>query len=135
MFLYFVCCKWYRDSNFWHENSNPGFGIKTFISEAFYCNKGKERNYYGDFLSTFHLLTDIQSQKFIDRITQLDVKSEIMTVSDENFISTFEHSSQFCDLLRLFPDITKPNILSITSAKENFIHYIVSKGQPVHSRE
>lgn len=87
------------------------------------------------FLSTFHLLTDIHSQKFIDRITQLDVKSEIMTVSDENFISTFEHSFQFCDLLRLFPDITKPNILSITSAKKNFIHYIVSKGQSVHSRE
>lgn len=29
----------------------------------------------------------------INRVTQLHVKSEIMTVPDKNFISTFDHSS------------------------------------------
>ena len=78
-------------------------------------------------------MIDIHKRQLIDGVTQLSVRSNIMTVSDEHSISTFDHASQFCDLLRLFPDITKPNIVNIPH-KHDAKHYITTKGQPVYSR-
>lgn len=56
-----------------------------------------------------------------------------MSVSDECRISTFDHASQFSDLLQLYPDITNPNILN-TSIEHDVKHYITTKGPPVHSK-
>lgn len=79
------------------------------------------------------MLIDIK-QKLIGGITKLYGKGEIMTVSDEHSISTFDHASQFCDLLRLYTDIRKPNFLVLLFVRQNVKDYIITKRQPVHSK-
>lgn len=120
----------------------PTYGIKTLTLDLglrrafqwpFIVAKVSKGIIGADFLHQFHLLIDIHKQKLIDGITQLSVKSEILTISDEYRISTFDRASQFSDLLNLYPDITKPNILN-KSVKHDVKHYIQTKGQPVHSR-
>ncbi|GBN66776.1 Transposon Ty3-I Gag-Pol polyprotein [Araneus ventricosus] len=120
----------------------PTYGVKTLtldlgLRRAFQWNfimaKVNRGIIVADFLNQFQLLIDIHSRKLIDGVTQLSIRSEIMTVSDYQCTSTLHNATQFCDLLRLFPDITKPNILN-TEIKHDVKHYITTNGQPVHSR-
>lgn len=57
-----------------------------------------------------------------------------MTVSNYQCINIVITATQFCDLLCLFSDITKPNILN-TEIKHDVKDCITTKGQPVHSRD
>lgn len=57
----------------------------------FIVAKVTKENIGADFLNKFYLLIVIHKQKLIGGVTLLNVKSEIMTIFDENY--TFDHAS------------------------------------------
>lgn len=84
-------------------------------------------------LNEFNLLIDIRNRRLIDGIIKLGVKSDIMTVTHENRISTVNKPLQFYDLLKLFANITKSNVLN-TAAAHEVNYYIETKRPPVYSK-
>lgn len=86
-----------------------------------------------DFLHKFQLLIDIHKKKLIDGVTSISVNSEIMSMTEEYSVSTLNNSIKFSELLREYPDITKPSLFT-KHVKHNVEHYIATKGQPVYSK-
>lgn len=114
---------------------NLDLGLRRQFQWPFIVAKVSRGIIGADFLNQFHLLIDIHNKKLIDGVTQLSVKGAIRSISDEHIISTLNNDlkSKFYDLLRPFPDLTKPYV-SNTSSKHDVKHYITTKGVPVHSR-
>ena len=86
-----------------------------------------------DFLDKFQLIIDIHRKSLIDGITKLCIKSELMSIGDENMVSTLSNAVKFLEILKSFPNITKPNIFN-KDVKHCVLHYISTKGPPVYSR-
>lgn len=86
-----------------------------------------------DFLNQFKLLVDIHNRRLIDGVTNLSVRSEVTSVDATLNISTTNNNSVFSDLLSMYPDITKPHLISKAS-KHDVRHYIETKSQPVFSK-
>ncbi|KFM77523.1 hypothetical protein X975_24810, partial [Stegodyphus mimosarum] len=85
------------------------------------------------FLNKFKLLVDIHNKKLIDGITNLSVRSNVITVFSHHAIRTLDKNSKYANLLQQYPDLTKPN-LSVSTFKHGVEHYITTRGQPVYTR-
>ncbi|UYV84107.1 hypothetical protein LAZ67_X001199 [Cordylochernes scorpioides] len=85
-----------------------------------------------DFLNNFKLILNINRRQLIDGITNLTIKGDICSISEETF-SSFRTTSNFSKLLANYPDITRPNV-GIMKANHDVKHFIITKGPPVFSR-
>ncbi|UYV64301.1 hypothetical protein LAZ67_3000207 [Cordylochernes scorpioides] len=85
-----------------------------------------------DFLNNFKLILDINRRQLIDGITNLTIKGDICSISEETF-SSYRTTSNFSKLLANYPDITRPNV-GIMKANHDVKHFIITKGPPVFSR-
>lgn len=83
-----------------------------------------------DFLAHYGLLPDLQKGQLIDSTTLLTFKGKITECGDPS-IKTISGSSPFHELLREFPEITRPEGAP-QQVKHNTKHYIItSPGPPV----
>ncbi|GFX54092.1 retrovirus-related Pol polyprotein from transposon opus [Trichonephila clavipes] len=72
-----------------------------------------ERGIIGaDFLQKFQLLIDLHNRKLIDGVTNLSIKGEVATIQENNDLSTVNRASKYFNLLKLYPDLTKPNLVN-----------------------
>ncbi|UYV70328.1 hypothetical protein LAZ67_7002533 [Cordylochernes scorpioides] len=85
-----------------------------------------------DFRNNFKLILDINRRQLIDGITNLTIKGDICSISEETF-SSYRTTSNFSKLLANYPDITRPNV-GIMKANHDVKHFIITKGPPVFSR-
>ncbi|GFW80283.1 transposon Ty3-I Gag-Pol polyprotein [Trichonephila clavipes] len=92
-----------------------------------------ERGIIGaDFLQKFQLLIDLHNRKLIDGVTNLSIKGEVATIQENNDLSTVNRASKYFNLLKLYPDLTKPNLVNRV-VKHEVKHHILTTGQPVYS--
>ncbi|XP_044586015.1 uncharacterized protein LOC123266050 [Cotesia glomerata] len=83
-----------------------------------------------DFLAHYGLLPDLQNSQLNDSTTLLTFKGKV-TECEEPSIKTISGSSMFHDLLREFPEITRPDGAP-RQVKHNTKHYILTTpGPPV----
>ncbi|GFW91745.1 hypothetical protein TNCV_4501641 [Trichonephila clavipes] len=93
-----------------------------------------ERGIIGaDFLQKFQLLIDLHNRKLIDGVTNLSIKGEVATIQENNDLSTVNRASKYFNLLKLYPDLTKPNLVNRV-VKHEVQHHILTTGQPVYSK-
>ncbi|GFU78609.1 transposon Ty3-I Gag-Pol polyprotein [Trichonephila clavipes] len=93
-----------------------------------------ERGIIGaDFLQKFQLLIDLHNRKLIDGVTNLSIKGEVATIQENNDLSTVNRASKYFNLLKLYPDLTKPNLVNRV-VKHEVKHHILTTGQPVYSK-
>ncbi|GFX98998.1 hypothetical protein TNCV_4301731 [Trichonephila clavipes] len=93
-----------------------------------------ERGIIGaDFLQKFQLLIDLHNRKLIDGVTNLSIKGEVATIHKKNDLSTVNRASKYFNLLKLYPDLTKPNLVNRV-VKHEVKHHILTTGQPVYSK-
>ncbi|UYV67658.1 hypothetical protein LAZ67_5001503 [Cordylochernes scorpioides] len=85
-----------------------------------------------DFLNNFKLILDINRRQLIDGITNLTIKGDICSISEETF-SSYRTTSNLSKLLANYPDIMRPNV-GIMKANHDVKHFIITKGPPVFSR-
>ncbi|GFX39237.1 transposon Ty3-I Gag-Pol polyprotein [Trichonephila clavipes] len=72
-----------------------------------------ERGIIGaDFLQKFQLLIDLHNRKLIDGVTNLSIKGEVATIQENNDLSTVNRASKYFNLLKSYPDLTKPNLVN-----------------------
>ncbi|GFW11543.1 hypothetical protein TNCV_3810621 [Trichonephila clavipes] len=58
------------------------------------------------------LLIDLHNRKLIDGVTNLSIKGEVATIQENNDLSTVNRASKYFNLLKLYPDLTKPNLVN-----------------------
>ncbi|GFV02191.1 retrovirus-related Pol polyprotein from transposon opus [Trichonephila clavipes] len=93
-----------------------------------------ERGIIGaDFLQKFQLLIDLHNRKLIDGVTNLSIKGEVATIQENNDLSTVNRASKYFNLLKSYPDLTKPNLVNRV-VKHGVKHHILTNGQPVYSK-
>ncbi|GFV80885.1 retrovirus-related Pol polyprotein from transposon opus [Trichonephila clavipes] len=93
-----------------------------------------ERGIIGaDFLQKFQLLIDLHNRKLIDGVTNLSIKGEVATIQENNDLSTVNRASKYFNLLKLYPDLTKPNLVNRV-VKHEVKHHVLTTGQPVYSK-
>ncbi|GFX64417.1 transposon Ty3-I Gag-Pol polyprotein [Trichonephila clavipes] len=78
------------------------------------------------------LLIDLHNRKLIDGVTNLSIKGEA-TIQENNDLSTVNRASKYFNLLKLYPDLTKPNLVNRV-VKHEVKHHILTTGQPVYSK-
>ncbi|GFS80566.1 hypothetical protein TNCV_3869981 [Trichonephila clavipes] len=72
-----------------------------------------ERGIIGaDFLQKFQLLIDLHNRKLIDGVTNLSIKGEVATIQENDDLSTVNRASKYFNLLKSYPDLTKPNLVN-----------------------
>ncbi|GFX92962.1 transposon Ty3-G Gag-Pol polyprotein [Trichonephila clavipes] len=86
-----------------------------------------------DFLQKFQLLIDLHNRKLIDGVTNLSIKGEVATIQESNDLSTVNRASKYFNLLKSYPDLTKPNLVNRV-VKHGVKHHILTTGQPVYSK-
>ncbi|GFV62150.1 transposon Ty3-I Gag-Pol polyprotein [Trichonephila clavipes] len=79
------------------------------------------------------LLIDLHNRKLIDGVTNLSIKGEVATIQENNDLSTVNRASKYFNLLKLYPDLTKPNLVNRV-VKHEVKHHILTTGQPVYSK-
>ncbi|GFU78403.1 transposon Ty3-G Gag-Pol polyprotein [Trichonephila clavipes] len=79
------------------------------------------------------LLIDLDNRKLIDGVTNLSIKGEVATIQENNDLSTVNRASKYFNLLKLYPDLTKPNLVNRV-VKHEVKHHILTTGQPVYSK-
>ncbi|GFW68388.1 transposon Ty3-I Gag-Pol polyprotein [Trichonephila clavipes] len=79
------------------------------------------------------LLIDLHSRKLIDGVTNLSIKGEVATIQENNDLSTVNRASKYFNLLNLYHDLTKPNLVNRV-VKHGVKHHILTTGQPVYSK-
>lgn len=122
--------------------------IKTFGEKSLTLDLGLRRVYRwifvkadvslpilgADFLGQFSLAVDVKHRRLIDLETTLSVSG--IRSSLESLSLTFgisEEQSVYHDLLRQYPNITRPAHKD-TPLKHDITHHIVTKGPPVYAR-
>lgn len=108
-------------------------GLRRPFQWPFILAKVSKGTLGADFLAKFQLVIGIYQKKLTDGVTNLCIKSEIMSITIDNVVSTLTNNIKFSEILKRFPNITKPNSLN-KNVKHNVQHYITTKGQPVYSR-
>ncbi|GFY20147.1 transposon Ty3-I Gag-Pol polyprotein [Trichonephila clavipes] len=58
---------------------------------------------------------------------------EVATIQENNDLSTVNRASKYFNLLKLYPDLTKPNLVNRV-VKHEVKHHILTTGQPVYSK-
>lgn len=86
-----------------------------------------------DFLNKFQLLVDVHNKRLIDDVTKLSSEGKVMSISEENVVSSMSQNTKFTDLLLQYPDIAKPNLVP-GEIKHDVKHYITTEGPPVFTR-
>lgn len=85
-----------------------------------------------DFMAYFNLLPDLSKGCLRCGITDICSVGNVRSIKEGTIIHTVDGSSQYHDLLKRFPGITRPPELTTSVAKHNTLHYIVTKpGPPV----
>ncbi|GFT06603.1 hypothetical protein TNCV_2855351 [Trichonephila clavipes] len=79
------------------------------------------------------LLIDLHNRKLIDGVTNLSIKGEVATIQENNDLSTVNRASKYFNLLKSYPDLTKPNLVNRV-VKHGVKHHILTTGQPVYSK-
>ncbi|GFT65820.1 transposon Ty3-I Gag-Pol polyprotein [Trichonephila clavipes] len=90
------------------------------------CSLGQKRK-------KFQLLIDLHNRKLIDGVTNLSIKGEVATIQENNDLSTVNRASKYFNLLKSYPDLTKPNLVNRV-VKHGVKHHILTTGQPVYSK-
>lgn len=87
-----------------------------------------------DFLSYYSLLVDCRHHKLIDGLTTLSIQVPHQKTQQVETIKAVSGNSRFHELLRLYPEITRPAGAS-SVPKHNTKHYIrVTPGPPISAR-
>lgn len=87
-----------------------------------------------DFLSHYNLLVDCRHHRLVDGITKLVVASTCCTKTEISTVKSIIGDTAYHELLRKFPDITKPSGI-LEPTKHNTEHHIrTTPGPPVTSR-
>lgn len=88
-----------------------------------------------DFLSYYNLLVDCRNQRLIDNVTTLSVNALSLTsIEDIASVKSVTGASEFHELLREFPEITRPPGMHLPY-KHNTLHHIrTTPGPPVASK-
>ncbi|GFX77291.1 hypothetical protein TNCV_5064191 [Trichonephila clavipes] len=73
------------------------------------------------------------NRKLIDGVTNLSIKGEVATIHENNDLSTVNRASKYFNLLKSYPDLTKPNLVNRV-VKHGVKHHILTTGQPVYSK-
>ncbi|GFV09428.1 transposon Ty3-G Gag-Pol polyprotein [Trichonephila clavipes] len=130
-----INCMLLMELKFQHlvKNSHAGSRPKTPISVAFIIAKVERGIIGADFLQKFQLLIDLHNRKLIDGVTNLSIKGEVATIQENNDLSTVNRASKYFNLLKLYPDLTKPNLVNRV-VKHEVKHHILTTGQPVYSK-
>ncbi|GFX69493.1 transposon Ty3-G Gag-Pol polyprotein [Trichonephila clavipes] len=97
------------------------------------CLRVKRGIIGADFLQKFQLLIDLHNRKLIDEVTNLSTKGEVATIQENNDLSTVNRASKYFNLLKSYPDLTKPNLVNRV-VKHGVKHHILTTGQPVYSK-
>ncbi|GFT77329.1 transposon Tf2-9 polyprotein [Trichonephila clavipes] len=100
----------------------PTYGLKILMLDLglrrpfqwpFIIAKVKRGIIGADFLQKFQLLIDLHNRKLIDGVTNLSIKGEVATIQENNDLSTVNRASKYFNLLKSYPDLTKPNLIPI----------------------
>ncbi|GFW76175.1 transposon Ty3-G Gag-Pol polyprotein [Trichonephila clavipes] len=108
-------------------------GLRRPFQWPFIIAKVKRGIIGADFLQKFQLLIDLHNRKLIDGVTNLSIKGEVATIQENNDLSTVNRASKYFNLLKLYPDLTKPNLVNRV-VKHEVKHHIITTGQPVYSK-
>ncbi|GFV60053.1 transposon Ty3-G Gag-Pol polyprotein [Trichonephila clavipes] len=108
-------------------------GLRRPFQWPFIIAKVKRGIIGADFLQKFQLLIDLHNRKLIDGVTNLSIKGEVATIQESNDLSTVNRASKYFNLLKLYPDLTKPNLVNRV-VKHGVKHHILTTGQPVYSK-
>ncbi|GFW38173.1 transposon Ty3-G Gag-Pol polyprotein [Trichonephila clavipes] len=108
-------------------------GLRRPFQWPFIIAKVKRGIIGADFLQKFQLLIDLHNRKLIDGVTNLSIKGEVATIQENNDLSTVNRASKYFNLLKLYPDLTKPNLVNRV-VKHGVKHHILTTGQPVYSK-
>ncbi|GFU51597.1 hypothetical protein TNCV_82281 [Trichonephila clavipes] len=108
-------------------------GLRRSFQWPFIIAKVKREIKGADFLQKFQLLIDLHNRKLIDGVTNLSIKEEVATIQENNDLSTVNRASKYFNLLKSYPDLTKPNLVNRV-VKHGVKHHILTTGQPVYSK-
>ncbi|GFW03258.1 hypothetical protein TNCV_463721 [Trichonephila clavipes] len=108
-------------------------GLRCPFQWLFIIAKVKRGIIGADFLRKFQLLIDLHNRKLIDGVTNLSIKGEVATIQENNDLSTVNRASKYFNLLKSYPDLTKPNLVNRV-VKHGVKHHILTTGQPVYSK-
>ncbi|GFV01013.1 transposon Ty3-G Gag-Pol polyprotein [Trichonephila clavipes] len=108
-------------------------GLRRPFQWPFIIAKVKRGIIGADFLRKFQLLIDLHNRKLIDGVTNLSIKGEVATIQENNDLSTVNRASKYFNLLKSYPDLTKPNLVNRV-VKHGVKHHILTTGQPVYSK-
>lgn len=87
-----------------------------------------------DFLAHYNLLVDPRHQRLIDATTSLFVAGAPAPGSEPT-IRTITEDSVYHDLLKEYPDLTRPPVFRRKSVRHNVVHYIeTTSGPPVYCK-
>lgn len=88
-----------------------------------------------DFLSFYNLLVDVRHQRLVDSLTSLSSPAPACKTSDDiSSVKVVSGDSFYHEILREYPDITRPAGTNKTT-KHSTVHYIrTTPGPPVTSR-
>jgi Reverse transcriptase (RNA-dependent DNA polymerase)/RNase H-like domain found in reverse transcriptase len=109
-------------------------GLRRPFTWKFVMAKTKRALLGADFIKNYGLLPDLANNRLIDSKTQLSVGVETLSVPNDEYenISSVNSaiSSTYTELLKKFPDLTKPHVVRPT-IKHEVKHYIETKGPPI----
>ncbi|GFW70332.1 hypothetical protein TNCV_5131581 [Trichonephila clavipes] len=108
-------------------------GLRRPFQWPFIIAKVKRGIIGADFLQKFQLLIDLHNRKLIDGVTNLSIKGEVATIQESNDLSTVNRASKYFNLLKSYPDLTKPNLVNRV-VKHGVKHHILTTGQPIYSK-
>ncbi|GFW39744.1 hypothetical protein TNCV_4522341 [Trichonephila clavipes] len=108
-------------------------GLRRPFQWPFIIAKVKRGIIGADFLKKFQLLIDLHNMKLIDAVTNLSIKGGVVTIQENNDLSTVNRASKYSNLLKSYPDLTKPNLVNRV-VKHGVKHHIPTTGQPVYSK-
>ncbi|GFW50058.1 hypothetical protein TNCV_2316401 [Trichonephila clavipes] len=108
-------------------------GLRRPFQWPFIIAKVKRGIIGADFLQKFQLLIDLHNRKLIDGVTNLSIKGEVATIQENNDLSTVNRASKYFNLLKSYPDLSKPNLVNRV-VKHGVKHHILTTGQPVYSK-
>ncbi|XP_064470037.1 uncharacterized protein LOC135387096 [Ornithodoros turicata] len=86
-----------------------------------------------DFLNHFKLLVDVNGKRLIDRTTSLSVHGLTLPISPLRVSSCCAPDLPFASILKEYPALTKPPDWT-KPVQHDVLHYVTTRGPPVHFR-
>lgn len=114
------------------KDLNLDFGLRRPIKWTFIIADVPKPIVGADLIFHYGLIVDIKGQQLIDKTTGLSTKGRV-TNEIPSFISAVPEGHPYGDLLKRFPNITRPSA-AVQPIKHTTEHYIETTGQPVHAK-